>query len=85
MSQNLATLGSNGDRKQLLTPTLPYPNHVSRTLESCAGSSSYITCAFLRAETNCRIISLSRGGAWEEAARTAAQLGETIFFNHRYQ
>jgi precorrin-6A/cobalt-precorrin-6A reductase len=77
---NLATLGSNRRPQAVIDATLPYPNHVSRTLESWCRQQQLYYLRFLRAETKLPDNKLIyEVAAWEEAARTAAQLGETIF------
>ncbi len=77
---NLATLESNRQLKAVIDATLPYPNHVSRTLEAWCQQQQLCYLRFLRAETELPDNNLVyQVSSWEEAARTAARLGETIF------
>ncbi|MGI9861512.1 precorrin-6A reductase [Moorella naiadis] len=77
---NLAILGSNGQPEAVIDATLPYPNHISRTLEAWCRQQQLCYLRFLRAETKLPDNNLIyQVASWEEAARTAARLGETIF------
>ena len=77
---NLATLTNKGQLLAVIDATLPYPNHVSRTLEAWCQQQRLYYLRFLRAETKLPDNNLVyQVSSWEEAARTAARLGETIF------
>ncbi|KYH33190.1 precorrin-6A reductase [Moorella mulderi DSM 14980] len=77
---NLATLGGSRQLEAVIDATLPYPNQLSRTLEAWCQQQQLYYLRFLRPETLLPDDSLIyQVATWEEAARTAARLGETIF------
>uniref|UniRef100_Q2RJ52 Precorrin-6A reductase n=1 Tax=Moorella thermoacetica (strain ATCC 39073 / JCM 9320) TaxID=264732 RepID=Q2RJ52_MOOTA len=77
---NLAALESNRQLEAVIDATLPYPNHISRTLEAWCRQQQIYYLRFLRAETRLPDDNLIyQVATWDEAARTAARLGETIF------
>lgn len=77
---NLAALGSNVELEAVIDATLPYPNPVSRVLETWCQQQQICYLRFLRAETTLPDNDLVyQVATWDEAALTAARLGETIF------
>jgi precorrin-6A/cobalt-precorrin-6A reductase len=77
---NLAALKVGRALEVVIDATLPYPNQLSRTLEAWCRQHCLPYLRFLRPETKLpddRLI--YQVATWEEAARTAAGLGETIF------
>ncbi|WP_258360576.1 precorrin-6A reductase [Moorella sulfitireducens] len=77
---NLASLEGGRQLEAVIDATLPYPSQLSRILEAWCRQKSLLYLRFLRPETKLphdRLI--SQVATWEEAARAAARLGETIF------
>ncbi|MDK2821895.1 MAG: precorrin-6A/cobalt-precorrin-6A reductase [Clostridia bacterium] len=77
---NLTSLVKDKKLEAIIDATLPYPNQESRILENWCQHNKISYLRFLRAETQLPHDKLiHQVKTWEEAARTAAKLGNTIF------
>ncbi|WP_338835000.1 Cobalt-precorrin-6A reductase [Moorella humiferrea] len=77
---NLAALEGGRQPEAVIDATLPYPGRFSLALEAWCRQNSIPYLRFLRPETELPRDSLiHQVTTWEEAARAAAGLGDTIF------